>query len=138
MQTVEKKGLVINNDHGKLTIKIARNGACGSCSASGNCAEKKETIIEAFSHDNINIGDEVVIESSQSQVNKLTVAVYVFPVVMVLIGALIPNLFMKNSSLDINLLTLLFVLVFLAISVGLIKLLDTKLGKRNIMKVRKI
>lgn len=138
MDKVTKEGIVLDNNKGHLTVQIFRNGACGSCSASGSCAESKTTEIELFTHENIKKGDRVMIEGSSSDVTKLTAVVYIFPVVMVLVGAILPNVFLKNTGIDLNLLTLLSVLVFLLISLVFVKGLDSKVKDRNIMKVRKI
>ncbi len=138
MDKITKEGIVLDNNKGHLTVQIFRNGACGSCSASGSCAESKTTEIELFTHENIKKGDRVMIEGESSDVTKLTAVVYIFPVVMVLIGAILPNVFLKNTGIDLNLLTLLSVLVFLLISLVFVKGLDSKVKDRNIMKVRKI
>ena len=138
MDKVTKEGIVLDNNKGHLTVQIFRNGACGSCSASGSCAESKTTEIELFTHENIKKGDRVMIEGSSNDVTKLTAVVYIFPVVMILIGAILPNVFLKNTGIDINLLTLISVLVFLLISLIFVKGLDSKVKDRNIMKVRKI
>lgn len=138
MDKVTKEGIVLDNNKGHLTVQIFRNGACGSCSASGSCAESKTTEIELFTHENIKKGDRVMIEGSSNDVTKLTAVVYIFPVVMILIGAILPNVFLKNTGIDLNLLTLLSVLVFLLISLIFVKGLDSKVKDRNIMKVRKI
>lgn len=138
MDKVTKEGIVLDNNKGHLTIQIFRNGACGSCSASGSCAESKTTEIELFTHENIKKGDRVMIEGSSNDVTKLTAVVYIFPVVMILVGAILPNVFLKNTGIDLNLLTLISVLVFLLISLVFVKGLDSKVKDRNIMKVRKI
>ena len=138
MDKMTKEGIVLDNNKGHLTVQIFRNGACGSCSASGSCAESKTTEIELFTHENIKKGDRVMIEGESSDVTKLTAVVYIFPVVMILIGAILPNVFLKNTGIDLNLLTLLSVLVFLLISLVFVKGLDRKVKDRNIMKVRKI
>ena len=138
MDKVTKEGIVLDNNKGHLTVQIFRNGACGSCSASGSCAESKTTEIELFTHENIKKGDRVMIEGESSDVTKLTAVVYIFPVVMILIGAILPNVFLKNTGIDLNLLTLISVLVFLLISLIFVKGLDSKVKDRNIMKVRKI
>ncbi|WP_130819985.1 SoxR reducing system RseC family protein [Anaerococcus vaginimassiliensis] len=138
MDKITKEGIVLDNNKGHLTVQIFRNGACGSCSASGSCAESKTTEIELFTHENIKKGDRVMIEGESSDVTKLTAVVYIFPVVMILIGAILPNVFLKNTGIDLNLLTLLSVLVFLLISLVFVKGLDSKVKDRNIMKVRKI
>lgn len=138
MDTVRKEGIVLENDNGNLTVQIFRNGACGACAARGTCAEKKTTEIQVFSYEDIKKGDKVIIEGSSSEVTKLTAFVYIFPVVMMLVGAIIPNVFLKNTGMDSNLLTLIFVLIFLTISVFFIKKLDKKVKDKRLMRVRKI
>lgn len=137
MDTVRKEGIVLENDKGNLTVQIFRNGACGACAAKGSCAEKKTTEIQVFSYEDIKKGDKVIIEGSSNEVTKLTAVVYIFPVIMMLIGAIIPNVFLKNTRLDLNLLTLIFVVIFLVISIYFIKKLDKKVKDKNLMRVRK-
>lgn len=137
MDTVRKEGIVIDNNKGNLKVQIFRNGACGACAAKGSCAEKKTTEIELFSHEDLKKGDRVIIEGSSSEVSKLTATVYIVPVAMMLVGALIPNIFLKNTTMDINLLTLLSVVIFFAISMIFIKKLDKNVKNKNIMRVRK-
>lgn len=137
MDTVRKEGIVIDNNKGNLKVQIFRNGACGACAAKGSCAEKKTTEIELFSHEDLKKGDRVIIEGSSSEVSKLTATVYIVPVAMMLVGALIPNIFLKNTTMDINLLTLLSVAIFFAISMIFIKKLDKNVKNKNIMRVRK-
>lgn len=138
MDTVRKEGIVIDNNKGNLKVQIFRNGACGACAAKGSCAEKKTTEIELFSYEDLKKGDRVIIEGSSSEVSKLTATVYIVPVVMMLIGALIPNIFLKNASMDINLLTLISVAIFFAISIIFMKKLDKKVKNKNMMRVRKV
>ncbi|WP_306484771.1 SoxR reducing system RseC family protein [Anaerococcus sp.] len=137
MDTVRKEGIVIDNNKGNLKVQIFRNGACGACAAKGSCAEKKTTEIELFSYEDLKKGDRVIIEGSSSEVSKLTATVYIVPVAMMLVGALIPNIFLKNTTMDINLLTLLSVVIFFAISMIFIKKLDKNVKDKNIMRVRK-
>ena len=137
MDTVRKEGIVIDNNKGNLKVQIFRNGACGACAAKGSCAEKKTTEIELFSYEDLKKGDRVIIEGSSSEVSKLTATVYIVPVAMMLVGALIPNIFLKNTSMDINLLTLISVAIFFAISILFMKKLDKNVKNKNMMRVKK-
>lgn len=133
-----KEGLVLENNNGNLKIKVDRNAACGSCAASGSCAERKTTIIEIFSADDINKGDKVILESDADEVSKISALVYVVPVILVMIGALVPSFLLKNSGYDTNLISLGSVILMLVLSVLYIKRLDKGAKKENLMKVRKI
>ena len=133
-----KEGLVLENNNGNLKIKVDRNAACGSCAASGSCAERKTTIIEIFSADDINKGDKVILESDADEISKISALVYVVPVILVMIGALAPSFLLKNSGYDTNLISLGSVILMLVLSVLYIKRLDKGAKKENLMKVRKI
>ena len=64
--------------------------------------------------------------------------VYILPVVLMILGALLPNLLLKDKGLDLNLLTLLSIVIFMALSFFIIKGIDRKIKDNNVMKVRKI
>ena len=133
-----KEGLVLENNNGNLKIKVDRNSACGSCAASGSCAERKSTVVEIFSADNINKGDKVILESDANEINRISALVYVIPLILVMIGAVAPHYLLKNSGYDTNLISLVAVVVMLALSVLYIKNLDKNAKKEKLMKVRKI
>lgn len=136
--TMTKEGLVLENNRGNLKIKVDRNSACGSCAASGSCAERKTTIVEIFSAENIDKGDMVVLESDADKINKISAMVYIIPVVLVMLGALAPSYLLKNTGYDTNLISLAAVIIMLGISVLFIKKLDRNSKKDQLMKVRKI
>lgn len=133
-----KEGLVLENNNGNLKIKVDRNSACGSCAASGSCAERKTTIVEIFSADNINEGDKVILESDADEINRISALVYVIPLILVMIGAVAPSYLLKNSGYDTDIISLISVVVMLALSFLYIKNLDKNAKKEKLMKVRKI
>lgn len=138
MTMMIKHGTVLENKNGNLLVSVTRNEACGSCAAKGTCGQKEETIIEVYSTDNIDKGDKVILESHSSDITKYSIYVYLLPVFMMIVGALLPNIFLKNTGYDINLLTLISVVIFFAISFMIIKGIDKNLSNNNVMKVRKI
>lgn len=136
--SMTKVGLVLENNKGNLKVQIDRTGACGSCASSESCAERKSTIVELFTADNINEGDTVILEGDSSELSKISALVYIFPVVMIVVGAILPNIIFKNSGFDLNLLTLISVLGFLLLSILFVKKLDSKYKKENLMSVKKL
>lgn len=138
MATMIKEGTVLENKNGNLTVSIPRNEACGSCAAKGSCGQKAETIIEIFSADDIKKGDRILLESKSSDITKYSIYVYILPVVLMILGALLPNLLLKDKGLDLNLLTLFSIVIFMALSFFIVKGIDRKIKDNNVMKVRKI
>ena len=117
---------------------VDRNSACGACAASGSCAERKTTIVEIFSAENIDKGDKVVLESDADRVNKISAMVYIIPLILVMIGALAPSYLLKDSGYDINLISLGAVILMLGLSVLFIKSLEKNSKKDQLMRVRKV
>ena len=136
--TMTKEGLVLENNRGNLKIMVDRNSACGACAASGSCAERKSTIVEIFSAENISEGDRVILESDAAKINKISALVYLIPVILVMIGAVAPSYLLRGSGLDINLISLGSVILMLGISVLFIKMLDKNSKKDQLMRVRKV
>lgn len=133
-----KEGLVLENSNGNLKIKVDRNSACGSCAASASCAERKTTIIEVFSADNINKGDKVILESDADEISKISALVYIIPAILVMLGAILPSMLLKNTGYDTNLISLGSVILMLALSILYIKRLDKGSKKEKLIKVRKV
>lgn len=133
-----KEGLVLENNKGNLKIMVDRNSACGGCAASGSCAERKTTIVEVFSAENIDKGDKVVLESDADRVNKISAMVYIIPLILVMIGALAPSYLLKDSGYDTNLISLGAVILMLGLSVLFIKNLEKNTKKDQLMRVRKV
>lgn len=133
-----KEGLVLENNNGNLKIKVDRNSACGSCAASASCAERKTTIIEVFSADNINKGDKVILESDADEISKISALVYIIPAILVMLGAILPTMLLKNTGYDTNLISLGSVILMLALSILYIKRLDKGSKKEKLIKVRKV
>ena len=133
-----KEGLVLENNKGNLKIMVDRNSACGGCAASWSCAERKTTIVEVFSAENIDKGDKVVLESDADRVNKISAMVYIIPLILVMIGALAPSYLLKDSGYDINLISLGAVILMLGLSVLFIKSLEKNSKKDQLMRVRKV
>lgn len=137
MSNLVKEGTVLSNTNGKLQVSVPRNEACGACAAKGSCGQKGETIIEVFSHEDINVGDKVLLESKSKDITKYSIYVYILPVFMMIIGAVLPNIFLKDSAIDLNLLTLISIAIFLLISFLIVKNIDRNMKDDTVLKVRK-
>ncbi len=92
-QTCQESGIVVQNlAEGKVAVRVKRGEACGSCEAKGACAAfggKTEDITLVVENTlEADIGDEVVIELSESAVIKASAAVYLVPAVNLILGGL--------------------------------------------------
>lgn len=136
MKTISKKGFVVENNNGQVKVMVQRDSGCGSCSTCGGC-EIKPSFITTFTTENINPGDQVYLDSDSNQISNLTKFIYAFPVAMMILGALLPNFLFKNSNYDLNLLTLIFVIIFLLLSFIVIRIFDRKYADKKLVRLRK-
>jgi positive regulator of sigma E activity len=137
MNTISKKGFVVENNNGYVKVMIQRDSGCGSCSTCGGC-DVKPSFVTTYSTLNVKPGDEVFLDSDYKQISNLTKFIYAFPVIMMIIGAILPNILFKESAYDLNLLTILFVVIFLLISLFTIRKFDNRYKGRDLIKLRKL
>ncbi|MDO4661716.1 MAG: SoxR reducing system RseC family protein [Tissierellia bacterium] len=136
MQDIVKKGIVAQSENGEVRIMVLRDSACGTCSTCGGC-ETKPTFIKLKNYGDLKPGDEVYLRTKGSEVLKISSIVYALPVVLMIIGAVIANVLFKNTSYDLNLMTLLFILIFLLVSIFIIKMIDKKYKSNRNIEVTK-
>ncbi|MDD7463894.1 MAG: SoxR reducing system RseC family protein [Anaerococcus sp.] len=137
MEIISKKGIVVENNQGQVKVMIQRDSGCGSCSTCGGC-EVKPSFITTHSSLNVKPGDEVFLDSNYGHISSLTKLVYIFPVVMTFLGALMANLIFKNMQVDRDLMTILFIVVFFTLSILLMHLFDKRYDGRKLITLRKI
>lgn len=137
METISKKGIVVENKAGQVKVMVQRDSGCGSCSTCGGC-EVKPSFITTQSSLNVKPGDQVFLDSNYGHISGLTKLVYIFPVFMTILGALLANYIFKNSALDKDLMTILFIVIFFSISILFIHLFDKKYDGRKLITLRKI
>lgn len=137
MATISKKGFVVENNNGQVKVMVQRDSGCGSCSTCGGC-EIKPSYVVTQSSLNLKTGDEVFLDSNYKEISSLTKITYIFPVIMTIIGALLANFIFKDSNVDQDLMTILFIVVFFTFSILLIHLFDKKYYGRKLITLRKI
>lgn len=137
MQTLSKKGIVVENKDGNVKIMVQRDSGCGSCSTCGGC-EVKPSYYSTFTNQDLNPGDFVFLDSDAKTVNNLSFFTYLFPVSMMILGAVLANTVFSSVNFDENLLTLGFIVLFLAVSVLILKLFDKSYDNKKLISIRKI
>ncbi|MBQ9534377.1 MAG: SoxR reducing system RseC family protein [Clostridia bacterium] len=90
MQQEAKAVRILEN--GTAEILVRRKTACASdCDGCHGCAHPDETItVMAYNEVGAAAGDTVIVESSTSQVLGMAVLLYIMPVLLMLLGYLLP------------------------------------------------
>lgn len=137
MATISKKGIVVENNNGQVKVMVQRDSGCGSCSSCGGC-EVEPSFVTTKSYLNVKPGDSVYLDSSYDHISSLNKIVYLFPVVMTILGALLANYIFVNKNVDKDLMTILFIVVFFSLSIFIIHLFDKRYEGKNLITLRKI
>jgi sigma-E factor negative regulatory protein RseC len=86
-----EQGIVIKIDSRAAWVKTVKSGACKGCSARGSChalGSSDDAEVEAINEAGAKVGDRIVLSFKTSSLLKATFLLYVFPILLLLIGAL--------------------------------------------------
>ena len=98
-----EEGIVTKLNSTTAWITTTKTGACESCSARGSCTALgggKEMEVEAINTAGAKIGQKVVISFETSPLLKATFLLYMFPIILLMIGALIGDQMAPYLNLD--------------------------------------
>lgn len=116
---ITEQGTVTNADASIAWIKTIRSSACKACEARSSCEtvkNQKEMHVKVNNTLNVQKGDQVVIGLETKPLLFLTFLLYVFPVIMLITGAVIGNIAAPIFSIDSSLCSIFsgFLLFFIA------------------------
>jgi sigma-E factor negative regulatory protein RseC len=115
-----EEGVVIRTDEKNAWIKTVKTGACASCSSRGACQTMgggREMEVEAMNTAGAQIGDRVVIGFETGPLLKISFLIYIFPILALIIGAVIGQTCAPYLTLDPSAAAMVFgfFLVFLSV-----------------------
>ena len=130
-------GTIKSIENKKVKVDIPVEG-CSQCPQKGHCRIMDHNAYNTVFIDDANInelhvGDSVELSVHYKQIIFLSLFLYVFPVVMLLLFAIIGNLFYKNEII-----IALFGIIGAFVSFIIIKLFDMKRGKDFKHKIKRV
>ncbi|MBT3177540.1 MAG: SoxR reducing system RseC family protein [Desulfobacula sp.] len=131
---ITENGVVTNATKAVAWVKTTRSGACESCSSKGSCGtgnSQKEMIVSVKNTLNVGKGDNVIIGLETKPILFLTFLLYVFPVICLLIGALIGNNLASYFQLDSSLSSMISGFLFFGFSFYIIRKKNNSLSKKE-------
>ena len=87
-----EQGIVIKTDSRTAWVKTIKSANCAGCSAKGFCHTKnvgEEMEVNAINEAGARKGDRIVLSFETSSLLKATFLLYVFPILLLIIGAAI-------------------------------------------------
>lgn len=121
---MQQYGQVLKSSGGKAQVQIRRHLQCEKCS---HCSGEREHLIEAKNPINAKAGQVVRLEMGSGMVLKATFLLYIFPLLMMLLGYLLGSSLFSAAEELVGFLT---GMTFLGLSFLLIRFLDGYLGRR--------
>ncbi len=128
----KEEGVVTRIDSNTAWVKTQKTGDCESCSTKGFCSSLgggKAMEIEAVNVMGAHEGDRVVIGCEASSVVKISFLIYIFPIICLVIGAVIGQQTAPNFSFDPSLFSAGLGFAFLVVSFLLVRLIGNKLSQ---------
>lgn len=98
---IEERGRVLSVEPGAVWVETIRRSTCGSCQARDGCGQAllqrlgsgaRSGFIRAISEQPLAIGDEVIIGLAENAVLKASALVYVLPLLLLFLSAVLADL----------------------------------------------
>ena len=92
-----EQGVIEKVNDQKATVRVRKSPACAHCSSKNSCdISDREVLVEVSNDLQAKVGDLVEISIPEGTVLKLSVFVYLFPIIALMIGAFLGG-FIANS-----------------------------------------
>lgn len=115
-------------------VKTKRSSACEVCESKAGCStaeNQKEMVVSVANTLNVAEGDHVVIGLETRHMLFLTFLLYVFPIILLLIGALIGDNIASLLQMDATLSSLISGFIFFGFAFYVLRKKNNSLSKQN-------
>jgi sigma-E factor negative regulatory protein RseC len=127
-------GIVIRTDSRGAWVKTVKSGSCEGCSAQGSChslSERGEMEVNAINEAGAKAGDRIVLSFETASLLKATFLLYVFPILLLVIGAVIGQEAAPHFNFNPSVFSAIIGFSFFFAAVLVIKVKANKLAQKN-------
>jgi len=131
---ITENGIVTDVTSSVAWVKTTRSTACEHCTSKESCGtaeNQKEMIVMVKNILNVKKGDHVIIGLETSPMLFLTFLLYVFPIILLLIGALIGNSLAPVFQMDPSFVSMISGFLFFGLSFYIIRKKSNSLSKKK-------
>ena len=121
-------GYVVEQNDDITKIKLGRHSECKNC---GACPGNNNLIVSVNNPIGAKVGDKVCVQMPQDNIVPSVYVVYIQPLLLVFVGAIIGYLVSVYTHKSATVLEVVFGAIFFIISIIFIKVADKKAGKSN-------
>ena len=134
-----ERGIVTRLDAETAWVKTSRTSACKACASRDSCqmAENgQEMEVEAINAANARVGDRILLNVESSALLKVSFLLYIFPVLLMLAGAVIGEKIAPMVGTDPSLLSALLGFVSFGVAFVLIRLTHLRMARKECYRPR--
>jgi sigma-E factor negative regulatory protein RseC len=128
-----EEGVVIRMDASGTWVKTARSGACDSCSSKVACHTMgggKEAEVSVLNIVGAHVGDRVILKMDTAPLLKGTFLVYMFPILLLVVGAALGEWISRAFGLESSLPSAMIGFGSLAVGLILMRSIGRRLAER--------
>jgi len=126
-----EEGIITRVKEDTALVKTKRTASCEGCSERATCKSLggNEMEVEAVNTANAEMGDLVVVSSKTSELFQLSFLLYVFPIIILILGALLGDHYAKETGGNPSSYAAGMGFCFFFAAIGIVKLKDRKARK---------
>ena len=131
---ITENGIVISSNASLAWVKTTRSSACEHCTSKDSCGtsgDHKDMIVMVKNTLNVGKGDHVVVGLETRHLLFVSFLLYVFPIILLFIGAIIGNSLAPFFQMDPSFVSIISGFLFFGFSVYIIRKKNDSLSKKE-------
>jgi len=131
---ITENGIITQANPLVAWVKTTRSGACEACSSRESCGtagSQKEMIVTVKNILNVEKGDHVIIGLETRPMLFLTFLLYVFPIILLIMGAVIGDSLAPSLKMDPSIVSMIFGFSFFGLSFYIIRKKNNSLSQEE-------
>ncbi|MBF0229292.1 MAG: SoxR reducing system RseC family protein [Desulfamplus sp.] len=131
---ITKEGVVTQTTGSIVLIQTTRSKSCDSCASKDSCGEHSKTeqmTIQVENSLNASKGDRVVVGFKTAPLLKIAFMLYIFPIILMIIGAVIGESSAIRLNIDKSIASMAGGFLFFVISFFIIRFINNLLAEKK-------
>ena len=129
-----EQGIVLRADAEAAWVKTVRSSSCEGCTAKGACHSMgggNEMEVKALNTAGARAGDRIVLSFETASLLKATFLIYVFPIILLIVGAALGQMLAPFIEFSPSALSVLLGFAFFFTALFIMKSRANKMAKKN-------
>ena len=129
-----EQGIVLRTDSEAAWVKTVRSSSCEGCTAKGSCHSMgggNEMEVKALNTAGARAGDRIVLSFETASLLKATFLFYVFPIILLIVGATLGQMLAPLMALNPSVVSVLVGFGFFFTALFVVKARANKMAKKN-------